>query len=273
MPVEDEINFNAITDEQLDALEAKADRAEKAKKKIDAAMGGSPQDIFTDEAEAQSGGIYGGEQSPFIGFAQGQKITGGVRNNAIRDRMSKQPAPFDTEMDAFVQQLQQQVGDNSDALELLKAEVQENKRNAKNNQQLIGELRTAQQKATQGIMQGLGAARDPFGFMKSQAFGMLAKVALPVGAIIMIVTTVIEMIKKEFGPGGLFDVRKLVVDEVRQFNSMDDIIKMDRGEIYLGTQATLAQLAPDIGNGENKVIGFSRDILRNEGDYRRATFD
>ncbi|KKK82986.1 hypothetical protein LCGC14_2797930 [marine sediment metagenome] len=117
-----------------------------------------------------------------------------------------------------------------------------------------------------GMMQkGIGAASDPLGFLKSGAIGALAKFALPIGAAITIATMVFTMVKQAFGPGGFFDIRKLIRDEVREFKSLDELIKIDRGEVYFATDTSLSQNAPDFSNTQNKVDGHLLDILRNAG--------
>jgi len=271
MPVEDEFDLNLISDEQLDKLEQQADRLQKASDKIKQSqqdLGGSPADINFSQEDPASGGIFGGETGGFIGFSQGQKITGGVRGSSIRDKLSRSPAPFDPETGMFIQALDEVEA----AMDLLRAEVNQNKAKIEQNVSRMSELIQAEREVLGGATQALGAVANPIGFLKGNLLGTLAKFAIPIGAVLTITTMVFELIKREFGPGGLFDVRKLVTDEVRQFNSLDDIIKFDRGEIYLGFQATIGQRSSDISSTEGKVDGIMRDMLRNEGDYRRVNF-
>lgn len=268
MPVEDEFDLNLISDEQLDKLEAQADRLQAQADRIKKAtqdLAGAPVDIDLGEEEPETGGIFGGETAGFIGFKEAQKITGGARQSAIRDKYSRAPAPFDPEM-GFVKDMDQM----QDAIDLLEAEVEKNREVIQQNTSRLTELSQAQREFFGKAQQAVGAFSNPMGFIRGNLFSALAKVAVPVGATLAIVTTVFELIKREFGPGGLFDVRKLVEDEVREYNSLEDIIKFDRGEIFLGFQSSIAQRTADIVNTENKVDGMMRDVFRNEGDYRRV---
>ena len=264
MPVEDEFDISLISDEQLTKLEEQADRLERVSQRIKQAsqdMGGAPIDIETPTQETgPSGGIFGGgEDEDVIGFKQAQKITGGVRSkSAFRDIMSRAPAAYDPEMKQFAMMIREQ----DLALDLLKVEVDANKRTI---DQTLLQMRGLQAKAVSGITQGLGAVRDPFGFMKSRAFGMLAKFAIPVGAVVMIATTVMEMVKAQFGPGGIFDIRKIILDETREYAFQSDLIDIDRGMIFFATANSINQKAPEFSNTEGKVDGHLKDILRNAG--------
>jgi hypothetical protein len=95
--------------------------------------------------------------------------------------------------------------------------------------------------------------------------GLASKFALPVGAVIGIVTMAVELIKSQFGPGGMFDVRKMMLDDAREFMFQSDLIDIDRGTIYFATASSLNQHAADISNTESKIEGVVKDVVRNPG--------
>ena len=244
MPVDDEVDLRTISSEELEqidreyeALEQKARDIENTKNKIKASMaeanaiaGGAPEDLGGTD---NTGGIFGGTPKGIKGFQRSKGRAPGVAMGG--DLLSGAGAPVQKEK--FVEEV---------------------RRNS-------FELKKLQSQVSQSLQQGLGAVGDPLGFLKSGAIAQLAKFALPVGAAITIATMVYTLVKQQFGPGGLFDVRKLVRDEVREFKSLDEIVKLDRGEVYFATATSLTQNAPDFSNTETKVDGHLKDILRNAG--------
>ena len=257
--VEEKIDLNLISDEQLDRLEAQADRLEKASQKVNQAMSdlsGAPVDIVGEINDDVLPKGTGG----FVGFKQGKLVRGGVRGQ--EDQTGRAPAPID-DTGMFIDQLMTDVNANEEAINLLKAEMAMVKDNQKIN---LNEIRGMQQKGIGIAQQGLGAVRDPFGFAGGKLLGIAAKYALPIGAIIGITTGVIEFIKSQFGPEGLFDIRKLMLDEAREYMFQPDLIDIDRGTIYFATSGTINQQAPDFSNTEGKVYGHLKDIVRNPGE-------
>ncbi len=247
MPVEDEVDLRTISAEELEqinkdyeALEEKAREIEQTKNKVKANMaevnaiaGGAPTDVGQSGTE-DGGGIFGGETSKFIGF---QQAKGRAKGDVVRPGS----------------------GLVAGAAPIQRKEKIITERN------LVDILKQKEHEITNRLQQGLGAVGDPLGFLKSGAIGQLAKFALPVGAAITIATMVYSMVKESFGPGGFFDIRKLIRDEVREFKSLDELVKLDRGEVYFATATSLSQEAPDFGNSELKVDGHLKDILRNAG--------
>ncbi len=97
----------------------------------------------------------------------------------------------------------------------------------------MGEIEKAQEMALRQFQKGLGVVRNPLGFMQGQLMGLVGK-AIPIALIITIAQQVFEMIKTMFGPGGVYDVRKLVKDEVVIFMDTEVYNKINRGEIFFG---------------------------------------
>ena len=85
---------------------------------------------------------------------------------------------------------------------------------------------------------GAGAVKNPLGFMQGQMMGILNKV-FPVTMAISLAVTIFEMVKGMFSDGGLFDVRKLVQDEVNEYFDIEWSNKINRGEIFLGISGDL----------------------------------
>ena len=261
--VVEDIELSLISDDYVDRMQERVEKlktiareAEEAKKALEGA-GISPSDTATNEVDAPSGGIFGGETGKFIDFKKAQQISGGVSGSATRDVVSRAPAPHDPMTGEFLK-MQDDIEAMKEAMDLLRAETIKHK-------MTLQELKQKESQVIGGISQGLGAIRNPFGFIQGKMFGMLAKIALPIGAVVMIAQTVFEMVKQAFGLGGLFDIRKMILDETREFMFQSDLIDIDRGMIFFATSNSINQLAPEFSNTQSKVEGHLKDVLRNAG--------
>ena len=113
-------------------------------------------------------------------------------------------------------------------------------------------------------------AMNPFGAIKSRGLGFLQSI-LPVAAITSFATFIFDHIyarlEKEFGPGGRWDLRKLVLNQVFDLLDITKRIQRDRGDVYFasGHSSPVYQGAPGISNTESLVDGHLRDILIDPG--------
>ena len=138
--------------------------------------------------------------------------------------------------------------ENETQLEILGAQVQTLK---------------VQSKVAMGVAsRGVGAIKNPLPFLQGQMMGVLNKV-FPVAMAITLATTIFEMVKGMFSDGGLFDVRKLVQDEVHEYFDIEWSNKINRGEIFLGISGDLRGQGITISgsNTRDKSYGHLTDRL------------
>jgi len=108
----------------------------------------------------------------------------------------------------------------------------------------MNEIERGQEAVLREFQQGISAVRNPIGFVQGRLMGLVGK-AIPIGMIIAIAQQVFELIKTMFGPGGVYDIRKLVKDEVTIFFDTEVYNKLNRGEIFFG--AAGAELTQGVG--------------------------
>ena len=261
--VVEDIEISLISDDYVDRMQERVEKlktlareAEEAKKTLEGA-GIAPSDIATNEVDAPSGGIFGGETGKSINFKRAKQIGGGVSGSSSRDFVSRAPAPHDPVTGEFLKMMDD-VEAMKDAIALLKAENYKHR-------MTLGELKGKEAKVIGGINQALGAINNPAGFLQGKVFGMLSKVAIPIGAAVAIAHTVFEMVKQSFGPGGIFDIRKMILDETREYMFQSDLVDIDRGMIFFASANSISQNAPEFSNTQSKVAGHLKDVLRNAG--------
>lgn len=89
-------------------------------------------------------------------------------------------------------------------------------------------------------MGGLGWMRNASGKAMDLAQGTIGKF-LPIGIALAIATTVFTMVQSMFGAGGIFDVRKMVLDETKLYMDKELLNSINRGEIFIGNQYVQGQ--------------------------------
>lgn len=117
------------------------------------------------------------------------------------------------------------------------------------------------------VQQGFAFGASPTGFMKGAGFNLLAK-AGPAGVIAVMAIQQIqqlfdqvnEQIKQMFAPGGVYDVRKDVLDAVKNVSSLKSIIDMEQGRVFFtsDTGESLRQGVPQAANTNTRVNGFKQ---------------
>lgn len=98
----------------------------------------------------------------------------------------------------------------------------------------------------------LSLIKNPVGFIADKLpliLGIAGPVALALFAV-KIAEQVFELIKSQFGAGGLFDVRKLVLDQVKSFSPIQTLINIKAGLVFFTSDAgqKLRQGAPQFSN-------------------------
>lgn len=212
-----------------------------------------------------TGGIGGGEsveaedESPaFVG----PDTTGSgavLPADRPRDKSSKSPVQQLSQFQKLLQQSMEKHGEHVKKIKHIETQREHLMRR-------MHEVELAQERALRTFQKGIGIARNPIGFFQGQMMGLIGKV-IPVALIITIAMQVFEMIKTMFGPGGVYDVRKLVKDEVTIFMDIEVYNKINRGEIFFGAAGdhlTQGQ-GPAWSNTEDMFTMQQRDMAN---DFR-----
>lgn len=126
----------------------------------------------------------------------------------------------------------------------------------------------------QGAISGFRS--NPFGFAKNKAFGMLGKLGV-YGIIAQFVAEQVQQVydqvlaevKNQFKAGGAWDKRKLVLDVVNEYNSIDYLTRVRSGQVVFTADAgqDLRQGAPrgafntrDLRDGHLRFIQFHAGV-------------
>ena len=154
-----------------------------------------------------------------------------------------------------------------------KSSVKQNKKSDKNGEsnndikninKKLKDLERKQSELEKDVEKAVDIANDPVGFLKNKVTDIL-KIGGPLSVVSVISERVIERIQKEFGPGGRFDIRKLVQDAVREILQIEILVARDRGEVFFGSAQNLTQGPPEFSNTERLQDGRNRDLERNIG--------
>lgn len=102
------------------------------------------------------------------------------------------------------------------------------------------------------VNDALALIRNPIGFIGNKLNSIL-RVATPfavAGFALDTAEEIFDMIKRQFGPGGLFDTRKMVLDNVKAFSQLDTILRIRSGQVFFTADAgqRLRQVAPEYSN-------------------------
>ena len=103
----------------------------------------------------------------------------------------------------------------------------------KNIQAQMAGIRAQAQMGLAHAGKGLGIIKNPLGSMQNMLMGVAGKF-FPVMMAITVATTVYSMVVAQFGDGGLFDVRKLVTDQVKEYFDLEFVNQVNRGEVFFG---------------------------------------
>lgn len=83
--------------------------------------------------------------------------------------------------------------------------------------------------------------------------------AIPIlGAAIGLGVVIFKLIEKEFGDGGLFDLRVRVKDIVRSIVGLKNLLDVEAGEVFMSPDTRLTTMPPETNNTESRRDGHVR---------------
>jgi len=234
---------------KIEQLEKEAVKAEKAKLKIGKSvkevnelamhksalqrMGG--EDPFAETEQFGMGGMIPGAgqiQTGRTGFGtgQGEAPMGGLATSTQKFEMALKEA-------------------EKKRKESEKKASKERALNAKK----IGEQRKLISTIQKGEQEFFAVGRNPLGFAGGKLTGMLAKggiYGIIAIAVLSMATQMFEEVKKLYGPGGPFDVRKQMLDRDREITELSHILDRRAGRVFFTSDVELQQGAPEYSNTE-----------------------
>ncbi len=123
------------------------------------------------------------------------------------------------------------------------------------NTQGRSELDKKMDKTIMGLQEAQGILNSPFGFMMGKAKAQLPMTLLKftiIGAIVATVAQqVFKMVKDSFGPGGINDVRKRVLDEAQTIPDLENLIAIRNGSVFFTSDVRVRQKVAQSSNTEN----------------------
>lgn len=123
-------------------------------------------------------------------------------------------------------------------------ELEELKRKQMEDRQKINDVRDAESKINNIEGDMLGLMNNPRGLALGKVKGMIGKSIYGIIAVMVlefaekIFNDIMREIKGMFQAGGIYDVRKLVKDEVHTIGSLDYILKMNEGMMYFSSNSS-----------------------------------
>lgn len=123
-------------------------------------------------------------------------------------------------------------------------ELEELKTKQMEDRQKINDVRDAESKINNIEGDMLGLMNNPRGLALGKVKGMLGKSIYGIIAVMVlefaekIFNDIMREIKGMFQAGGIYDVRKLVKDEVYTISSLDYILKMNEGMMYFSSNSS-----------------------------------
>lgn len=234
MPVDEDFNLDnpdGITTEDIQKMNEEANELEEVAKKAEE----SGKKI--EDAKSKMEGLN---------FAQLNIIeqTVGAGGEAAESQMSKEEM-----MDLMIDVLKE--------METAKNERKENKK--KIDKEVVDRKAAIQKvKKAEGEINEIhgainGMRSNPFGFGKSKVMGLIGKAGVwgvvaqfAIDLSQQVFDEVLTEVKKQFGPGGVWDRRKLVLDVLNEYNSIEYLTKVKSGQVIFTADAgqDLRQGAP-----------------------------
>jgi hypothetical protein len=284
MPVDDEINLNKpLTDAQINKLEKDADRMEKAAEKAQEAsrkaneaiknnpMGGSlPAKGRTEGYDASGIGssVAGSEEAmealQLFGGTEGDGRSSVERMKGYRRTgQSRSQSPVGKMDDEILQRLGEIELAKKEQAEAIN-EIQMHQREQKmHEQQMIGGVG----KGFSTAQEAVGASRDPMGWAKGKAMKMLGKAGVygAIAAMVIqmgqqLITQIHDEIKDMFRAGGVLDVRKQVMNQMKQVVELESLIDMQQGRLFFTSSngEIMRQGVPQMSNTDTMVNGYKQ---------------
>lgn len=244
---EEQILNSAV--KKIEQLEKEAIKAEKAKNKI----GRSIKEV--NQLALHRGALAGvGGDDP---FAEGEQFGMGGMIPGAGD-ISGGRTGFGTGQERSA------TGGMQQRIQQLEAELLEAEKNRKNadkqskkeraeNTRRIAENRKELANMQSQVQEALSFSRNPMGAIMGKfrgaiggagMAGVLALFALAVAEQVM------DLIEKQFAPGGRFDVRKMMLDRDREIEDLENIIDRRAGRVFFTSDVELKQGVVETSNTE-----------------------
>jgi len=235
----------------VEKAEREADKAEKARKRI----GKSVKEV-NKLAEHRAGlGEMGGarqfqERDPFGEFGGGEAFAGRLKTGRTGFGTGQEQAPM-----GGILQMQ---GKREDLIKGLKETDKRAEKERKENSRRLAQQRKILGTIQKGEQEFFSMGRNPIGFGMGKMTGMLAKggiYGLIALAVISMAQQIFEEVKKLYGPGGPFDIRKQMMDRDREMIEIEHIIDRRAGRVFFTADTDLIQGSPEINSGNtNRVV-------------------
>jgi len=123
------------------------------------------------------------------------------------------------------------------------------------NTQATSVLEKSMDKTIKGLSEAQGALSSPFGVLMGKAKAQLPMTLLKftvVGAIVATVAQqVFKMVKDSFGPGGINDVRKELLDEAATIPDLQNLIAIRNGSVFFSSDTRVRQKMVQSSNTED----------------------
>lgn len=258
MPIDRDFNLDnpdGITEEDIRQMEEEADRIEAIAKRAEAAK---------EKIESVGAPLKGMSFAQLnvldkaLGEGTRQEDSGGTTTAGEVGGMDKEEL-----MDLVIEMMK--------TMEDAKAERKENKKNVdfaeKHRKELERKITGIENDISKAYGEVKGLMANPIGFGRGKFMGLLGKAgiygAIAVFAIQMaqqVYDQVINEVKSMFQPGGVLDVRKDVLDAVRQVANIDHMINVSQGKIFFtsDTSEILRQGIPLNYNTRDRVNGYKQ---------------
>lgn len=258
MPIDRDFNLDnpdGITEEDIRQMEEEADRIEAIAKRAEAAK---------EKIESVGAPLKGMSFAQLnvldkaLGEGTRQEDSGGTTTAGEVGGMNKEEL-----MDLVIEMMK--------TMEDAKAERKENKKNVdfaeKHRKELERKITGIENDISKAYGEVKGLMANPIGFGRGKFMGLLGKAgiygAIAVFAIQMaqqVYDQVINEVKSMFQPGGVLDVRKDVLDAVRQVANIDHMINVSQGKIFFtsDTSEILRQGIPLNYNTRDRVNGYKQ---------------
>jgi hypothetical protein len=291
MPVDEDINLNKpLTDAQLRKLERDAERMEIAARKAEenarkiseeaskaadvllnaekfmgrsplAGMGGDI-DVPDNTTNILGIGATGQSVLPTKGRRSGQTVgrspVSGISVDVVNEQLiAEQEALKEEQRQAKIERERIMTEQKAQAQRIKEIQMREN------------QIRESFQRPMSGIRQGYNFTRNPTGFALGKLKGLIVGGGF-YGAIALMVmefgeeiyNMVINEIKGLYEPGGIFDKRKEMLNDMKQVANLEHMVDIHQGRVFFtsDTGEFLRQGIPQNYNTRKMVNGYKQYI-------------
>ena len=259
MPVDEDINLDApegITQEEIDKMNKQADEIEK----------------IADRTEKNVNRIQKATQSPM------EKIFGGKAFSQLNEEETKQFQDMIIDYMKQKKEDQDKIQENTENIEENREDIEEVKQKlweikTKDISDLKSEFLKTRSSFQNGFSDVMGTIKNPvgrgMGFLRGIAMGgagaVLPLTALFIGVEVgkMVYDTVISEVKSWYEAGGIFDRRKVVLDEMKQIANLDHMLAIHRGDLFFtsDTAEFIRQgISQNDSNARTRIYGHKQYI-------------